>query len=170
MYKRRLPRNTVRRRVRRAFEAAAALIFISGILTVLLWPTPVDRPLYGKLLRAVNRLQDMGLSGLTYEFLEAAANVALFIPLGFVAARILSPRRWWLAVLLCIVLSAAGELAQDLYLSERIGNARDVILNSAGALIGVVLALLLHWTGLILARLIARRAARRTARREQYLR
>lgn len=170
MYKSRLPKRTMRRRIRRAFEAAAALLFVSGILTVLLWPTPVDRPLYGKLLRAVNRLQDLGLSGFSYGFLEAAANVALFIPLGFVAARILSPQRWWLALLLCTVLSAAGELAQDLFLPDRIGNAQDVVLNSAGALIGVVLALLLHWAALLGARLVARRAAVRSARREQALR
>lgn len=170
MYKRRLPEHTMRRRVRRVFEAAAALIFVSGILTVLLWPTPVDRPLYGKLLRAVNRLQDMGLSGFSYDALEASANVALFIPLGFVAARILSPRRWWVALLLCSVLSGAGELAQELFLPDRIGNTRDVVLNSAGALIGVVLALLLHGAALLGHRLLSRRAARRSARREQSLR
>ena len=165
MYKRRLPERTTRRRIRRAFEAAAALIFVSGILTVLLWPTPVDRPLYVKLLRAVNRLQDQGLSGISYEFLEASANVALFVPLGFVAARILHPRRWWLALLLCTALSVAGELAQDLFLPNRIGNAQDVLLNSAGALIGILLAALLHFATRLGARRRERRKERRAARR-----
>lgn len=160
MYKRRLPEHAKRRRIRRGVEAAAALIFVSGILTVLLWPTPVDRPLYGKILRTVNRLQELGLSGFSYDLLEASANVALFVPLGFLAARLLSLRRWWLALLLCTVLSGAGELAQEVFLPERISNARDVLLNGAGALVGVVLAALFH----LGARMVARSAARRAGR------
>ena len=164
MYKGRLPDHPRRRRIRRAAEAAAALLFVSGILTVLLWPTPVDRPLYGKLLRAVKRLQELGLSGFNYDFLEAAANVALFVPLGFLAARILPLRRWWLALLLCGLLSGAGELAQEVFLPSRIGNARDVLLNSTGALIGIGLAALLHLGARLVTRLAARFSSRRDAR------
>lgn len=75
--------------------------------------------------------------------MEAAANVALFVPLGFLVARLLAPRRRGLALALCIVLSGAGELAQELFLPARNANAQDVLLNAAGALAGVGLAALL---------------------------
>ena len=140
----RLPQRSRYGRIRRIVPAAAALLISTGILTVLLWPTPVDRPLHGKLLRALTRLEELGLPGLSYAALEIYANVALFLPLGFLAALLLAPRRWWLALLLCTVLSGAAELAQELFLPERYGSARDVLLNGAGALIGVGLATLLR--------------------------
>ena len=130
--------------LRRTAQATAALLFSAGILTILLWPTPVDRPLYGTLLRALNRLEQLGWPGLSYATLEASANVALFVPLGFLAARLLGRRRWWIALLLCTVLSGAGELAQELFLPARVGDARDVLLNSAGALAGIGMAALLQ--------------------------
>ncbi|WP_186764332.1 VanZ family protein [Arthrobacter yangruifuii] len=133
-----------RSRVRTAVQLASALLFTAGVLTVLLWPTPVDRPLYVRLLRALHRLEELGLSGVSYASLEAAANVALFVPLGFLACRLLAPKRWWLALLACTMLSGAGELAQELYLPERVGNAEDVLLNGAGALAGVGMAVLLR--------------------------
>nr|WP_231716098.1 VanZ family protein [Arthrobacter zhangbolii] len=97
----------------------------------------------------------MGLPALSYASLEASANVALFVPLGFLAARVMSRRYWWLALLLCIILSGAGELAQDRFLPERVGNVEDVLLNAAGALAGVMMGSL------------PRRGRRRRARRHR---
>ncbi|MCQ1947850.1 MULTISPECIES: VanZ family protein [unclassified Arthrobacter] len=131
-------------RIRRAAKAAAAVVLAAGILAVVLWPTPVDRPLYGRLLRALQRLEELGLPGLSYAVLEASANVALFVPLGFMAARLMAPQRWWIALLICTVLSGTGELAQELFLPERVGNARDVLFNCAGALAGIGMAALLR--------------------------
>ncbi|KPN19060.1 hypothetical protein AO716_07715 [Arthrobacter sp. Edens01] len=127
----------------RVAEAAAAVLLCAGLLAVILWPTPVDRPLYGRLVRFLNRLHEMGFPVISYSWLEGAANVALFIPIGFLAARLLAPRRWWLALALCMVLSGAGELAQALFLPARNANAQDVLLNDSGALAGVGLAGLL---------------------------
>lgn len=110
---------------------------------MILWPTPVDRPLYGRLVRFLNRLHEMGFPVISYSWLEGAANVALFIPIGLLAVRLLAPRRWWLALALCMVLSGAGELAQALFLPARNANAQDVLLNDSGALAGVGLAGLL---------------------------
>lgn len=104
---------------------------------VLLWPVPVDRELYGTILRLLRRLQGHGLPGwVDYEAVEALANVLLFIPLGLLAAALLPVRRWWLAVLLCAALTAGVEGFQDLFLPGRQGDARDVLLNSCGAFLG----------------------------------
>ncbi|MCC3302939.1 VanZ family protein [Arthrobacter sp. zg-Y895] len=131
-------------RIRWAAKAAAAAVLATGILAVVLWPTPVDRPLYGRLLGALHRLEELGLPGLSYASLEASANVVLFVPLGFMAACLMAPQRWWIALLLCTMLSGTGELAQELFLPERVGNARDVLLNCAGALAGIGMAALLR--------------------------
>lgn len=104
---------------------------------VLLWPVPVDRELYGTVLRLLRRLQAHGLPGwVDYRAVEALANVLLYIPLGMLAAALLPLRRWWLAVLMCAALTTGVEGFQDLYLSGRQGDARDVLLNSCGALLG----------------------------------
>ena len=131
------------RRVLHAAEAAAALLLCAGVLAVLLWPAPVDRPLYGRVVRGLAWLHDAGFPVISYASVEAAANVALFVPVGFLAARLLAPRRWGLALVLCIVLSGTGELAQELFLPARNANAQDVLLNASGALAGVGLAALL---------------------------
>lgn len=131
-----------RSRIGKAVSLVCALLFAGGIFVVVLWPTPVDRPLYVRLIKGLNRLEEMGLPALSYASLEAWANVALFVPLGFLAARVMSRRYWWLALLLCIILSGAGELAQDRYLPERVGNVEDVLLNAAGTLAGVMMGAL----------------------------
>lgn len=144
-----------RSRIGQVISLVCALLFASGIFVVVLWPTPVDRPLYVRLIKGLNRMEEMGLPALSYASLEASANVALFVPLGFLAARVMSRRYWWLALLLCIILSGAGELAQDRFLPERVGNVEDVLLNAAGALAGVMMGSL------------PRRGRRRRARRHR---
>ncbi|MDQ4504346.1 VanZ family protein [Sinomonas sp. ASV322] len=70
----------------------------------------------------------------------AAANVAVFVPVGLLVALLL-PRGWrWLAVAACCALSTFIEIVQWIMLTDRSGNVRDVITNTTGALIGAVLA------------------------------
>ncbi|MCC9198003.1 VanZ family protein [Arthrobacter sp. zg-Y820] len=125
---------------RRAALWTAASGVLAVMAAILLWPAPVDRPLYGTLLRLLHRLQDHGLPGwVDYAMLESAANVLLFIPLGALVAALLPPRRWWFALLLCAGFAAGMEGFQDVYLPHRQGNAQDVLLNAGGALLGLAL-------------------------------
>lgn len=94
-------------------------------------------------------------SEIRFGHLEAAANVLLFVPIGFLfsglwgrrtrtrsRSRTLRTRRsglpdfvvWMLAVLL----SAGIELAQMFLLAERSGTFRDLLCNATGALAGVL--------------------------------
>lgn len=73
-------------------------------------------------------------------FAEIAFNVAMFVPLGVLAALLLPRRAWPLAVLAGVAATTAIELAQ-LPMPDRVSDPRDLVANSAGALIGVVLVL-----------------------------
>ncbi|MGM7669376.1 VanZ family protein [Microbacterium sp. A93] len=89
------------------------------------------------------------MPGLRYGHLEAAANILLFAPIGFLVAGSVARRAGslralrygmpdWAVWLLATSLSAAVELAQLFLLTERSGTLRDLICNSTGALAGVL--------------------------------
>lgn len=74
---------------------------------------------------------------------NVVGNVLLFAPLGFFGL-LLSRQRVAVVVGLCMLLSAAIEVAQ--YYGHRVADIDDVILNSTGALIGATLAALARRT------------------------
>lgn len=70
---------------------------------------------------------------------ELLANVILFIPVGWLAARLLPLP---LAIVLPILLSVGIEFVQ-LFLPGRVSDPRDLVANTLGALAGIVIARLL---------------------------
>lgn len=87
--------------------------------------------------------------------LEAAANIALFVPIGFLLTGLLGRRRplaggWSSGLpdtvvwLLACSLSASVEITQLYLLTERSGTLRDLLCNSAGALTGVLAFRFVH--------------------------
>lgn len=122
------------RRVIGALAAAGAVVAV-----VTLSPVPLQQALDGPLTRGLALLHDWGLPGSAH-LAEAAANVALFVPLGLLAALVI-PRRWWWAVVVGAALaSLTVEVVQHAVLAQRVGSARDVLTNTVGALVGVGLA------------------------------
>lgn len=83
--------------------------------------------------------------------IEWVANVVMFVPIGFFLAGALRPSRRMLAVPVGLLLSASIELAQFLWLPNRVASWYDVLANSTGAAVGVAL--------LVLATRIGRRPA-----------
>ena len=81
-----------------------------------------------------------------YGFVETTANVVMFVPLGFMVARLL--RRWWWGLLVPAALSGAAELGQHLLRPERVATTQDFFANTVGAAIGVAVAALVlpRWT------------------------
>ena len=69
---------------------------------------------------------------------EVLANVALFVPAGFLLAVVLG--RPLLSVALCLLGSACIELAQQQYLPSRVPSLADVQHNGLGGLFGALLA------------------------------
>lgn len=104
-------------------------------------------------------LGDGGWFGMVrFGHLEAAANIALFIPIGFLLTGLIGRRhltRGWsrglpdvIVWLLACGLSATVEITQLYLLTERSGTLRDLLCNASGALVGVLAFRLVHWTRL----------------------
>lgn len=81
---------------------------------------------------------------LTYQVVEALANVAMFVPFGFLLALHLGRRRWWIGWAIGVVFTCLIEGTQATLLSPtRYATISDLITNSIGAGVGAILALIL---------------------------
>ncbi|OUE25284.1 VanZ family protein [Clavibacter michiganensis] len=121
----------------------ATALYLGLVAWITLSPEPYDRRLDGLLFRALRVLQrHEGTSWITYSFVEGAANVAMFLPVGMFLVLLLGRSRWWLAIALGVGLSALIETAQ-VFLPTRVSDVRDLLHNGLGALLGVVLVLIL---------------------------
>jgi VanZ family protein len=105
------------------------------------WPTPVDAPAQGLLAEVLAKLHTHGIPDwFDYGVVEATANVLLFIPVGFAASLALPSRRWWHITALGMLASACMEFGQFLFLPHRFASLLDVATNTAGTVLGVLLA------------------------------
>ena len=113
---------------------ARVVLTLYGISLALiaLWPVPVDRGAAGFLSR-VTRVLPM----LTYPRIEFSANILLFVPLGVLLMLIL--RRRYLILPIAIVVTVAIECSQALLLDKRTPSVLDIIANTAGACIGMLI-------------------------------
>jgi len=134
----RLPRTSGARHVIVALLAVGYGVFLAFVV---FWPSPIDRPVAGLLNRVIEELHERGVPlFVDYAFIEFSANVLLFLPVGFVFGLLVPLKRWPVALLLGPALSAGIELAQRYLLEERYATVNDIIANSLGATLGVLLA------------------------------
>jgi len=107
-----------------------------------LWPTPVDRGLHGELNTVLAVLHGHGAPAfVNYAFVEGAANILMFLPLGLLVTLMLARTLWWVAPLAGAVASTGAELAQLYFLPNRFATMDDVIHNTTGAVIGTAIVL-----------------------------
>jgi glycopeptide antibiotics resistance protein len=138
------------------FVAVLTTIYIAFVLLVTLWPTTVDHGLSPYIQRLLAKLWSKGVpTFVDYAFIEFTANIAFFVPLGFLLGLLFSHRWSWLAIVCGVLLSAAVETAQRLFLPGRVSSLGDLLANSSGALIGclvaiAVRALILHRDTLVI--------------------
>lgn len=138
----RLPSTSAPRHTLIAFLAIAYGAFLAFVV---FWPSPIDQPISELLNRAIAELHERGVpTFVDYEFIEASANVLLFIPVGLLFG-LMVPLRWWpVALLLGPALSGVIELIQRELLEDRYATVQDLIANSIGATIGVMIAVTLR--------------------------
>ncbi len=119
---------------------------------VAFWPSPIDRPVQSDLARLLKFLHSHGIpKWFNYKFVEASANVALFVPVGAVASMAFPAKRWWQVGAFGLIVSGCMELGQLLFLDNRFASPLDLVTNTGGAVIGALLA------SAVLKRLRARR-------------
>ncbi|BCW11837.1 hypothetical protein NtRootA4_29000 [Arthrobacter sp. NtRootA4] len=122
----------------------ALTAYLLGLATVGFWPSPVDRPVQGMLARVIRYLHVNGWpSWFDYHFIEASANVVLFIPFGILAALALPRRASWQQTAIGFTTSMCMEIGQMLFIPARFSSLLDVVTNTVGTVIGVGLVRLL---------------------------
>lgn len=118
------------RRSSRAWLSAYVIV----LALIAFWPVPVDSGA-GPLLRAVTRIFPL----LTYSRIEFGANILLFVPLGFLLTFILARERW-LVMPIAFLTTVTIETGQAIALAARTPSVLDIVANTAGACLGIVLA------------------------------
>ncbi|MCT9001931.1 VanZ family protein [Microbacterium memoriense] len=127
------PRAESKRRNTR--DPRAYLLAYTLLLTgIAFWPVPVDQGA-GPLLRLITR----AIPALTYERIEFAANILLFVPLGLLLTLILVRNRW-LVLPVAFLATVTIECVQALLLDARTPSVLDIVANTAGACIGILIA------------------------------
>ncbi len=119
----------------RTVAAVLLVLYTLVIARLTLLPAGSESGTFGTLDDVVTRLSS---GGLTWTQIEVLANVALFVPAGFLLA--VAARRSWAGVVVCALGSGAIEWAQYAFLPSRVPSLADVEHNSLGGLIGALLA------------------------------
>jgi len=125
--------------------SVVTLVYLGVVAFITLGPQRLDEgtdSLVWRLLGFFSRFD--ALSWITYATLEFWANVAMFVPVGLFFLLLLGRRRWWAAIVLGIFLTCAIEFTQ-MFLPGRVSDPRDIVANSVGAIVGVVVALVVTW-------------------------
>ncbi|WP_141783305.1 VanZ family protein [Ornithinicoccus hortensis] len=125
--------------VNRKWPWSCLVAYVIFLGAVGLWVSAVDAPVSGTLSRLLVWGEGHGFGFVRYAHVEAAANLLLFVPLGFLIVLVARPRSWPWAALAGFLVSLSIELAQ-LGLSARTTQLRDVVFNTAGALVGALAA------------------------------
>ena len=128
--------------------AAAAVLYAAALSIVLFWPVHVDGE--GGLISFDRLLDWLGRLGMSpevrYPLVESVANGVLFLPFGVLVA--VAAERWRPAArvrtagLLALGFSIAAETVQWLLVPDRTVDARDVVANTAGAVVGALATVL----------------------------
>jgi glycopeptide antibiotics resistance protein len=125
------------RRTATALAGGALLVAVTATLWLTLRPLVLDGPAQRTLY--LDPIEGAwGWRSIAWR--PVIANIALFLPVGSLAAAV-----WWRRPLLgvwlgCVALSMTIEAVQYLVPTGRVANAADVLANATGALLGVLLA------------------------------
>jgi len=135
----------------RVQRTAARLVLTAltlGYLWAVGWMTLRAQPYGSAIATGLDRLltwfaEHASTAWITFDRVEFAANVAMFVPLGILAVLWFGVRGWWSAPVIGALVSTAIESTQALLLSTRVPDVRDIVANTLGAVIGMLLMLLL---------------------------
>ena len=131
--------------MRLVFGLSVLVLYTIFILVVTLSPAQMDVSYQNAVIRLLDALHRNGVpQWFGYGEVEFLANVAMFVPFGFLVAILLPQKLSLLTVLVGPGFSAFVENFQRQFLDERVASIYDVYANSAGAIGGLILAALLR--------------------------
>ncbi|MFZ4893110.1 VanZ family protein [Plantibacter sp. Mn2098] len=114
------------------------------MLLIAFWPTPVDAEGGPGLREWLAWAHHYGLPRwFDYAFVESAANVVFFIPLGALITVELPRRLWWVGPATGAVFSMIIETVQ-IWMPDRVSSIADVIANTSGAILGSLAVVLVR--------------------------
>jgi glycopeptide antibiotics resistance protein len=117
---------------------AAAVVYLAGVMLIVFWPAPVDRPASEQLHTILDWLNSHSVPKIIgYNQVEFTANVAMFIPMGYITSVWL--RKIWPGVIIGFLASCLIELGQAIFLPDRFATGMDVMANTIGAGVGAAL-------------------------------
>ena len=128
--------------------APLTIVYLAIVAWVTLGPQPLDHKQQDwvrALIRAGRALTGHRwpafAAQLSYNHVEFAANILMFVPLGVFLILLFGRRFWWLVVLVGVAMTCFIETAQRV-IPGRVSDIRDIESNSIGTAVGVVLALI----------------------------
>lgn len=128
--------------------ALSAILLAAAFITVafiVFSPAPPDIDGQQRLARWLAHAHQFWLPRwVTFDVVEFAANIVMFLPLGFLGA-VVFPRAKRLVLAACALFSTAVELIQLVALPARQGDWHDVLANTLGAAAGIGVAILAGW-------------------------
>ncbi|MBS43027.1 MAG: VanZ family protein [Nocardioides sp.] len=146
---------------RHPFLSLVTFCYLGFVVWLTLTPNPSGSGWSSLSMRVLARLQrEDGFEWLTFERAEFLANVALFVPVGLFLLLLFGTRWWWVAGLGCFVATSLIENVQRT-IPGRVSDERDVVANTLGGLVGVLIGVVLT-LGSEVRRARARRAQRLT--------
>ena len=133
----------------RARAVSAALLGAVGLLVAVVTlssgaPAP---SLQDSLIQYLDRGHVTGTvpAFVTYDLLQWLSNVVMFAPLGALLAAVLRPRQRMLAAVISMATSGAIELIQHIGVPGRVASFSDVLANTTGGLLGVLVLVAGTW-------------------------
>ncbi len=128
---------------RHPFLSVATFAYLGLVAWITLGPQPLDSQQVAWLNRIIAEFdRHQATAWLTYSRVEFLANIAMFVPIGVFLVLLMGRKLWLPAIFVGIALTFTIEFLQ-LFLPTRVPDVRDLASNTAGAVLGVLVALVI---------------------------
>ena len=124
----------------------AAALAVAAVAMLTLGPRAFVAPVSGAAIRIMDAATGPLLSSIGHDGAERLLNILLFVPLGLTMALVLGRRLRLIAALAGFALSAVVEYSQR-SIPGRVPDIEDVLWNTLGAAIGVIIVALAGRSG-----------------------
>ena len=102
--------------------SAVTALYLGAVAWLTLGPQPIGLVKAGGVFRLLALFQrHTATAWITYPTVEFGANVAMFVPIGVFLLLLAGRRRWWMAALAGVLLSASIEFAANVAMFVPIG-------------------------------------------------